>query len=250
VLGRETGLQKVEWTDDGWLRLHGGGHLAQLEVPEPNLPEVVFPSVPARDDFDEPKLRLEWSSLRIPVDDSWASLTERPGFLRLRGRESPCSLGKVSLVARPIGSFHFQAETCVEFEPKNFQQMAGLVCLYDNVNHYYLRVYYSDSLKSKCLGLMSADNGNRSEHLDCRVPISGAGRIYLRVIVHEKEMTFHYSFDGAGWTAIGPVFDASKLSDEYCMSGNFTGAFVGITAQDFDLRKSFADFDYFEYSEL
>jgi xylan 1,4-beta-xylosidase len=63
-------------------------------------------------------------------------------------------------------------------------------------------------------------------------------------------MTFHYSLDGANWTAIGPAFDASTFSDEYCMNGNFTGAFVGITTQDFDLRKSFADFDCFEYLEL
>jgi len=249
MLGRETALQKVEWTDDGWLKLAGGGHLAQLEVPEPNLREVSLEQPPARDDFNKPVLDPEWSSLRQPVDESWASLTARPGYLRLQGRESLCSRNKVSLIARRIQSFHFQAETCVEFEPENFQQMAGLVCLYDDINHYYLRIYHSDSLKSRCLGLMSADNGVRSEHLDCRVAIPERGRVHLRVVVHEKEMTFHYSLNGADWLAIGPVFDASKLSDEYCANGQFTGAFVGITAQDFYLRQSFADFDYFEYLE-
>ena len=46
VLGRETALQKVEWTDDGWLKLAGGGHLAQREVSEPELPEVSFQKPP------------------------------------------------------------------------------------------------------------------------------------------------------------------------------------------------------------
>jgi xylan 1,4-beta-xylosidase len=247
TLGRETGIQKVEWTADGWLRLAGGGQLAQLQTLEPKLPEFAFPGVPARDEFDGPKLALQWSSLRVPFDESWASLAERPGFLRLHGSESLFSLNKVSLIARRVQSFHFQAQTCVEFEPKNFQQMAGLVCLYDNVNHYYLRVYYSDSLKSKCIGLISADNGKRAEHLSDRVPIVGGGRVYLRVVVREKAMIFYYSLNGAGWTAIGPIFDGSKLSDEYCANGNMTGSFVGITAQDFDSRQSFADFDYFEY---
>ncbi|MGC3990867.1 MAG: hypothetical protein QM796_14555 [Chthoniobacteraceae bacterium] len=215
----------------------------------PTLPEIGFEPQPPRDDFDSPILDPEWCSLRHSVDESWASLTARSGYLRLHGRESLCSRNKVSLIARRIQSFHFQAETCIEFEPENFQQMAGLVCLYDDINHYYLRIYYSDSLKSRCLGLMSADNGVRSEHLDSRVAIPGQGRVYLKVIVHEKEMAFKYSLNGTNWLAIGPVFDASKLSDEYCASGQFTGAFVGITAQDFYLRRSHADFDYFEYSE-
>ncbi|MEI6494126.1 MAG: glycoside hydrolase 43 family protein, partial [Verrucomicrobiota bacterium] len=218
--------------------------------PAPQLPEFPFKPVPARDDFDGPHLAAGWCSPRRAADESWASLSERPGFLRLRGQESLCSLNRVSLVARRIGSVHFQADTCVEFEPENFQQMAGLVCLYDNINYYYLRVYRSDSLGTKCLGLVSLDNGVRSEHRDCRLPVAGKAAVFLRVIVRGRDMTFYYSLDGTEWLAIGPVFDASKLSDEYCGSGRFTGAFVGITAQDFHLRRSHADFDYFEYSEL
>jgi xylan 1,4-beta-xylosidase len=250
VLGRETALQKVEWGEDGWLRLAGGGKLAQLEIPSPDLPTCCFAHAPARDDFDQPALAIGWCSLRRPVDDSWASLTERPGFLRLRGQESLCSLNRVSLVARRIESVHFQAETCLEFQPENFQQMAGLACLYDNINHYYLRVYHSDSLKVRCLGIISLDNGARSEHRDCRVPIPGKDQVFLKVVMRGKDLTFHYSLDGLEWTGIGPVFDASKLSDEYCANGQFTGAFVGITAQDFDRRRSHADFDYFSYLEL
>ena len=249
-LGRETAIQKAEWTDDGWLRLAGGGQLAQLQTPKPKLPEVVFAKVPARDEFDRSRLALHWSSLRQPLDENWASLAQRPGFLRLHGRQSLFSLNEVSLVARRVQSFQFQAETCVEFEPKNFQQMAGLVCLYDNVNHYYLRIYYSDSLKSRCIGLMSADNGKRSEHLGDRVPITAGGRVYMRVLVRGKAMSFYYSLNGVDWTTIGPMFDFGKLSDEYCANGNFTGSFVGLTAQDYDSRQSFADFDYFEYQDL
>jgi xylan 1,4-beta-xylosidase len=248
-LGRETAIQKVEWTDDGWLRLAGGGNLAQLEVPAPNLPEVRFSTPPRRDHFDAPTLGLDWSTLRAPMDESWGSLTKRPGYLRLRGRESLCSLNNISLVARRVRSFHYQAETCVEFEPKNFQQMAGLVCLYDNVNHYFLRIYYSDSLQSKCIGVMSHDNGKRSEHLDVRVPIP-EGPVFLHIVVHQKDLVFHYSLDGSTWRPIGPVFDVTRMSDEYCLNGQFTGTFVGLTAQDFDRRQSFAEFDYFEYTDL
>ena len=35
TLGRETALQQVRWSDDGWLRLSTGGTVARLETPSP-----------------------------------------------------------------------------------------------------------------------------------------------------------------------------------------------------------------------
>ena len=48
-------------------------------------------------------------------------------------------------------------------------------------------------------------------------------------------------------TSIGPVFDATKFSDEYCRYGEFTGTMVGITCADRVKHKHYADFDFFEY---
>ena len=80
VLGRETCLQRVEWRD-GWLRLAGGGTKPQVAFGAPSTCSAPFDSVdvqaelvlgaPPRDDFDSPTLDLRWSSLRVPVDESW-----------------------------------------------------------------------------------------------------------------------------------------------------------------------------------
>jgi xylan 1,4-beta-xylosidase len=48
---------------------------------------------------------------------------------------------------------------------------------------------------------------------------------------------------------VGPVLDASKLSDEYASDFSFTGAFVGMACQDLSGRSAHADFDFFEYAE-
>ena len=40
TLGRETAIQKMEWTEDGWLRMADKSNLAKLEVPETSLPEA------------------------------------------------------------------------------------------------------------------------------------------------------------------------------------------------------------------
>ena len=52
TLGRETAIEKMRWTEDNWLRMADGGIMAQMEVPEPNLPEVFLSKTPEFDDFD------------------------------------------------------------------------------------------------------------------------------------------------------------------------------------------------------
>ena len=39
TLGRETAIQKMKWTKDGWLRMADGTNLAKIEVEESTLPE-------------------------------------------------------------------------------------------------------------------------------------------------------------------------------------------------------------------
>jgi len=131
TLGRETCLQKINWTGDGWISLEQGGYEPLVEVQAPKLPEYKFKEESVRDDFDWDKLDLNFQTLRIPLGEDTMSLTERPGFLRLKGRESLSSRHHQSLVARRQQSFHYTAETCLEFEPENFKEMAGLICMYD-----------------------------------------------------------------------------------------------------------------------
>ena len=52
TLGRETAIQKMHWTEDGWLHMADGSNLAKLEVEEPDLPDVPMPQIPSHDDFD------------------------------------------------------------------------------------------------------------------------------------------------------------------------------------------------------
>lgn len=52
TLGRETAIQKMKWTEDGWLRMADGSNLAKMEVEESALPEVIMPKIPDFDDFD------------------------------------------------------------------------------------------------------------------------------------------------------------------------------------------------------
>jgi xylan 1,4-beta-xylosidase len=250
VLGRETAIQKVIWTEDGWLKMIDGDCVAKILVDPPQIPEQSLEILPEKEDFNESKLAQIFYSLRTPFDDSWMSLSERKGYLRLYGRESLCSQYRQSLVARRLTSLKVRIETCVEFEPENFHHQAGLICYYDNMMHYYLRIYYSDSLQGKTIAVLERDNGKLTEFKNSRVLIKDSRRVWLSASISEKKIKFNYSLDGINWEKIGPDLDTTKLSDEYSNLGEFTGAFVGICCQDTYQRKIYADFDYFSYKEL
>lgn len=249
-LGRETAIQKVAWTEDGWLRLEGGGRTPRVAVEAPALPPHPWPANPARDDFDRPVLGQEFQSPRGPLTEADCSLTERPGFLRLRGGESPASRHHQVLVARRLQAFRASVSTCLEFRPDGYQQLAGLILLYDTENFFYLRVSRDERL-GKCVGLLAWDRG-APEQPGADVSVENWARCHLRSEVDFDRLQFSFGSDGTSWTPIGPVLDASKLSDEYCArayEGAFTGAFAGLTCQDFSGRRLHADFDWFEYVE-
>jgi xylan 1,4-beta-xylosidase len=247
-LGRETAIQKCAWTGDCWLRLASGGNQPAVAVPAPGLPAHPFPADSVRDDFDSERLSGHFATLRVPPDDRWLSLTDRPGYLRLRGRESLSSRHSQSLVAQRLQAFQAEAVTCVEFEPDSFQQMAGLICIYDVCNWFYLRISHDETL-GKSLRIAQCIKGKYDEPGDSDVSIDGWLRCYLKASFNHAALQFAYSPDGGVWTEIGVRLDAGLLSDEQATPLGFTGTFIGICAQDLAGTMKSADFDFFEYNE-
>jgi xylan 1,4-beta-xylosidase len=249
ILGRETSLQMVEWAADGWPRLAGGGRAPEEAVPAPKLSPLPWDSEPARDDFDEPQLRSCYHSLRIPLDPSLMSLTDRPGFLRLKGAESILSNFRQALVARRIADFRVRAATCLEFEPESFQQIAGLAAFYNTDSFLYLYVTRA-AHASKCLGIMKCERGVLSFPVEKEIPLEGWKRVFLGFELDYDRLRFLYSRDGAAWARVGWEMDASILSDEHAVPCGFTGAFVALCCQDLSGEGRPADFDFLEYVEL
>jgi len=266
VLGRETCLQKVVWSDDGWLRLagnevarvsrpvgseHGSGDPCYTTRPSTMVPAPqgvgahLWPLSPTRDDFDAPQLDASWSALRGPIDESWASLTARPGWLRLRGRESLHSLFFQSLVAKRLIEHRCTVQTQLEFRPTHFTQSAGLVCTYDTRTHFYLRVTH-DETRGRVLGVVFTDDGTYGELAESLVEVNDWPVCHLRAEIDGARLQFSASRDGIAWQAIGPVLDASKLSDDYGAGLHFTGAFAGLCAQDLGGNGVIAEFASFE----
>lgn len=250
-LGRETSIQKVEWRE-GWPYVVGGPG-PSVQVQAPDLPPHPWP-VDHRElnHFDEPALEKHFNTLRIPFDEQLGSLTDRPGYLRLYGRDSQFSLFYSALVARRWQSFNFLAETKMAFEPHSFQQQAGLICYYNTRNWASAYVTWDEAL-GRCLTLAVAERGTTTHPLGKagQIPVPDtAEHVWFLVTVSPTGYHFSYSFDGDDFTAIPVQLASHKLSDDYVNElGFFTGAFVGMHCIDTTGQRLPADFDYFRYSE-
>jgi xylan 1,4-beta-xylosidase len=247
TLGRETAIQAISWPSGEFPRLSSGGFTPEVQVAAPALSPYPFP-VDAKtlryfDHFDGPVLDRDLCTLRQAPDPTWLTLSERPGFLRLRGGESLYSKHRQSLVARRIVHFDTTASTALDFEPESFQQIAGLIFYYDCIDHHYLYVSANDS--GKTLGILTSEAGNSVDYPGLEIGLR-AGPVYLRGRMNRGELQFSFSQTPGVWQSFGPVLDATVLSDEYKVEVKFTGAFAGLCAQDLTGRKLHADFDWFE----
>lgn len=246
TLGRETAIEKMVWTEDGWLRKKNGSPLPEDACEESTLPEVKAATLPERDDFEENKLRIGYYTPHH-MPDGFTDVTSRPGYVRIRGQEELDSFDKVSILARKLTSVHMIATARMEFCPEIFQHTAGLVLLYDNKNYLYIRKYYSETLGQSALSIIHTEKGVRMELTETRTAVKNDSPINLRLIIDGKETHFEWAYDN-DWERIGGIYRTDHFSDEYC--GEFTGTFVGITCSDGVYRRKCADFDYFELKDL
>lgn len=248
TLGRETAIQKFEWNQDGWPRLKHGDCAPAVEVEDDGLPLTKPKPRSHREEFDSSKLSIHFQSLRRPMESAWVNTTERPGWLRFHGEEPTTSNFRQSLIARRLQSFDIEVTTCLDFQPVAFKHMAGLVAYYDTRNHYYLRVSRDEEL-GRHIGIIRCDAGENGEILETETSIPDDGLVYMKVTINREALQFSWSLDNNEWKPIGPVLDSTILSDDYFTLG-FTGAFIGICAQDLTGHGHLADFDFFEYREL
>jgi xylan 1,4-beta-xylosidase len=266
TLGRETAIQKMVWGSDDWLRTVDGKGLPGIETPAPGLPAHLRSggggsswtvaedtSRASRCVFDKPQLPIDFQWLRTPWPEELFSLTARPGFLRLYGRETIGSLFRQSLVARRQQSHCFSAATLVEFEPAHFQQLAGLVCYYNSSKFHYLYVSEDETVGKHLRVMSSVPDSTQADAFTAPIAIPRGKPVHLRVEIDYERLHFGYRVEAVDsqWRWLPQHFDASILSDEATAPGlpNFTGAFVGLACQDMAGTLAPADFQVFEYRE-
>jgi alpha-N-arabinofuranosidase len=240
-LGRETYLAPVTWSADGWLK-GGVDGVVKERFSSPNLPEHIWDKEPVRDNFDSSALRLPWNFLRVPYGKDW-SLTEKPGYLRLKGSKISLSeKDSPAFVGRRQTAFNVTASSKISFTPTAANEKAGLTVRGDDLNHFDLLittkkgarvVMFRKYLKGKIVGLHYRQIAN--------------GDIVLRITATENQYKFLVQEDGKPGSLLGSAL-TKDISTEV-ISG-FTGAYIGMYASgNGRANTNPADFDWFDFAE-
>jgi xylan 1,4-beta-xylosidase len=239
-LGRETFLAPVTWSQDNWPVVNGNGSL-ELTVPAPRLPQHLWKEEPSKDGFDKSALGLQWNYLRNPSEKDY-SLTERPGYLRLKGsavtmndQDSPAFVG------RRQTDLKCRMSTRLSFAPQRENEEAGLVLRGNEKFHFELGITLHGG-KRQVLFRKVLD-GKTVEPV--RFEDAGSGDVVLTVQATSTAYEFSYRPARGSAKSLGTAPTRALSSEEI---GGFTGVYVGMYATGNGQEStSPADFDWFEY---
>jgi len=237
-LGRETFLVPLRWEDEFPVVSPGTGRV-EFEYSAPNLPEYGWDVLPARDDFNDTKLEYQWNLLRTPREDFY-SLTERPGFLRLRLRPQQLTeRANPSFVGRRQQHIDFTAQAEFEFTPQA-NECAGLVLIQNNDFHFrFVATHENENI----IRLIKRSHG-KDEILATQS--LAVGRYTLKVTARGQSYNFYFSTNGQ-WQTLAENIDGRILSTP--VAGGFVGAYIAMYASsNGQSSTNYADFDWFEYS--
>lgn len=238
TIGRETSLDKVEWTKDGWFKINNGNGPSLISE-YPNLP---YYNVKRKEyyDFKDGKIDLDFIWVRNPDKNLYEF---KNNCLRIYTANYPLYdvKSKNTLLHREE-ELKYKAEVCFSFNPVNSKEQAGLTCYYSTVT--YVRF-------NRCFnGLELVINRNYGEELIKREDVDFENDIYLRVEVKNLQRKFLYSKDGVNWIKFADLDNCIYLCDEGVPGDRkrHTGTLVGMFVNNGGTRiKNYADFKWFVY---
>jgi xylan 1,4-beta-xylosidase len=281
VLGRETFLAPVTWTEDGWPMVDNNEGTVQQEMTvnrvrhltetdyamgkpftEPLVRETGdsesgtgygsglasssasgsgSDSMSWRDDFEAVKLDHRWAFIRT-LQEERVSLSERPGHIALIGNRYSLRDAEPSLFVGVRQQHRCMSVTTeLVFAPQVDGEEAGLAVRLNEQGHLTLGIRRVGG--RRVLTAVAVDHGEVTILAD--VPVS-ENRIWLRIISLEREYELAYSNDGSTWLNTIAHASANIVSPE--RNGGFTGALIGLYATGNGVdSKSSAFYNYFDY---
>ena len=209
------------------------------------------------DDFENSKLGLHWQWNHNPIDNAW-SLTERPGFLRLKTSRvvpniylAPNSLtqrmmGPTSSASVCIDLSHLKDGDCAGFAA--FNSDSGLLTVKKKGKRLVLEMAEQKVELTEREKAVTSVEEKVIESVDLK-----QNKIWLRIDADFRPSTdnrfggkdlatFYYSLDGEQWTKIGSDYKMGFDWRRFFMGSKFT-LFCYATKK----AGGYADFDFFDF---
>jgi xylan 1,4-beta-xylosidase len=187
TLGRQTLLEPVEWTADGWLK--AAGYDVAKPIPKPGNAAVPH-GMALSDDFRHNKMGVQWAFYQGNEDDAKRYRYD-DGALVLKGKgSSPHDCAPLEFIA---GDQAYQVDVEAEIDAG---AKAGLI------------VFYDDKLYA---GMGFDANGFITHRYGTNRPGSAVlpRRMHLRLVNDRNIVTMYASTDGKTWSRYGPAIEVS-----------------------------------------
>jgi xylan 1,4-beta-xylosidase len=242
-LGRETFLVPVAWEDEWSLPCPGSGRVEERFV-APGLPRFDVEPEKERDDFEGGALDPTWVSLRAPAS-GFSSLSERPGYLRLRLLPSTMrETGSVAYVGKRQRHMSWAARAELDFAPGASGEAAGLVLLQGEDFQYRIELAREEG--GTVLRVVVAEGG--PDKTLARMAFSGS-RACLAAEARGQAIDFLAGPSADRLETLVAGADGRILSTE--RAGGFVGTTIGLFATTSGGKSAaHADFDCFEYKGI
>lgn len=244
ILGRETAIQNIEWTEDGWFRLSANNTGKPEELFSVQAQTVQNRDMSQKVDFSNGVIPLDYMTLRRSFKRNGIEIVD--GKLRIIGGASIMSKYFQALIARRQQCLDCDFETAMKFSPRHLNHIAGLLVYYNYDNNYYLKMSRDEN--GKFLAVSSSVNKVLEDSKP--VPLSEDTQvIYLKAEIRTEALQFYYALDQKEYLPIGSVLDMKNISDERIDGNGFTGSMIGVNCSDLQGDSVFAEFLFFNYTE-
>ena len=210
TLGRQTLLEPIEWTADGWFRSRGADLSAPLLKPKGGT--AVASALALSDDFRRDRFGVQWTFFE-PEADWRQRATYRDGGLWLTAQgKSPTDSSPLTCI---VPDRSYEAEVSIDLEG----DAEGGLLLFYNHKAYVGVGFDGHRIKTFAQG---------EEQPWMRLPLA-ARTLRLRVSCRDQIATFMYSRDeGRTWTLVDLRMEVSGLNHN--VFGGFLSLRIGIYA--------------------
>ena len=245
ILGRETALQNVEWTEDGWIRLSANDTATpEDDFDVPDVKENTRPKI-WKYDFQDGIIPLDFLTLRKSFVAN--GIFVKQNKLHIRGGCSLLSKYHQGFLARTQESLDCDFSAVMEFEPRRLNHLAGIAVYYNYDNFYQLRITRDENgKKAEVCSVVNRD-------MVCSKPVylpEECSTYRLIAKIRQKELQFYLKLNDEGEEiAVGESLDMRNISDEHVHGNGFTGSMLGVGCTDVQGDGVWADFTEIRYEE-
>lgn len=250
-VGRVPLLMPVRW-EDGWPMLGDENGKVPLNWETPLKTHDTGKRIVESDDFSSDKLKINWQWNHNPVNHAW-SLTERPGYLRLKTSRvvdnlflAPNTITQRMEGPKCSGMVAIDLSNMKDGDVAGFSAFngdAGLLSVVMEDNKKYL-IMANNSVQLDDRKAVVQVNVTENERVELKQDV-----VFLRIDgdfnLNKDLATFHYSFDNENWTKIGP---------EYKMIFDYRRLFMGSKFAIFNYATKdtggYVDVDFFKYDKI